>query len=655
MEACVHSIRQRYQRLSTDQSALIRNPFVNFNADDLEARDFDSRFVRPPGYQQLVTNLMEIPNGLISGSRGSGKTMVLRSLSYEVRRHSTNEPRPIQFIGCYINLSRFGFDRMSHDRISSHEQQAIFSFYLGRVIFLKMISVLEDLAQDGLYSRLRDVIPQMATHLSLESNPNTTAEDLKQAISQQMLTIDRELNQPTPSLTASVSTFSVLNINQWMAVVWAGFADIKPRLFLLLDQYEILSATQQRVVNAWIKGRVEGLEFKIGVRPDGVKTTLIGNTQETLEAGHDFLFQPLDRYYMEKKAQYRIFLREVAERLMNPGGMRTGGRSKIERLLSSSSELEEAREAVPDGTAYDRRPHVRAFRNRLAIEGLSDLEIENAVSAVKVEHNPLIEKLAMLLVLRGQSLDSVRGVVEELRSGSPQSSTRYLFQKNSLALLFQLLHESRRAKQYAGFRLFADLSNGAVRNFLVLCQYAFQNFRFESPNEFPEIIAPKFQSAAAGKHAEDLLKAVTAIPKDGLLLRRFVEDLGQLFRDRHLSMTLGEPEPTYFATNSSMLSERSRQLLETAVRHSVLQRREPMMWSGMRRTPDVFVLNRGMAPRFKISWRIRGRTVIPPEILDQLLSEKTDERKKALRWLHARTNPHARLRIQDVKQGRLFE
>jgi len=269
----------------------------------------------------------------------------------------------------------------------------------------------------------------------------------------------------------------------------------------------------------------------------------------------------------------------------------------------------------------------------------NDTQIENITKKFSYPENPLIEMLNILLLIRGESPDDIIRMMKRFLEGKKRSKEyskyKYLYDKNKVALLFHLAHDCRRSKRYYGFEAFCMLSSGIIRGFLELCYHTFNYaifYRLEDLINNGQI-GWDSQHKGALREATDFFDWIRSIPKFGSSVMSFIDSLGALFRSLHyVDERISEPEPTYFNVQHGTLSREAREILDIALMWSTLQQKEPMQ---PRETPgilpDVYLLNRILTPRYRISYRTRGRTDIRPKDLETLLLGDENGKKQVIR------------------------
>ena len=226
------------------------------------------------------------------GGRGTGKTTVLRCMSYEGQYalHG-NDPNSIplwDYYGMYYRVNTNRVTAFAGPEIDSQRWQKVFAHYLNLVLCDLAVSFIEwyqihapqqvVLTQDqctriskSLAIETATEIPLLAKNIGLaklrfESYINNIAEAEQIDLSMQAAPVDELFYQLRKSTV---------------------FSD--KRFFFLLDEYENFEDYQQQIVNTLIKHSGDLYSFKVSVRELGwrIRTTL--NENEQLVSPSDYV------------------------------------------------------------------------------------------------------------------------------------------------------------------------------------------------------------------------------------------------------------------------------------------------------------------------------------------------------------------------------
>ena len=323
----------------------------------------------------------------------------------------------------------------------------------------------------------------------------------------------------------------------------------------------------------------------------------------------------------------------------------------------------------------DRKWHWKRFTDFLRESAVSQKRIDQILSSLSYPENPIIEKLNMLLVYWGRSPDYVERLFKEYLEGKNKEYS-LLYEKNGLNLLFQLCNDYKVNKKYAGIDVFINLSSGIIRNAIELCNRSLNaayNYGYEKQdsNEVEMWHQDIGAQTQARLQFDDIQRIPGSHPKPvvtkrgteesigilGIEVQDLVSQLGTIFRNLHLDQFLIEPEQTHFETDYESLDEYSRQVIDTAVKYSYLQEKYPMSPRDIIDTKRKdFVLNRIFAPKFKISYKTRGRTYISAEQVEMLIKgNNTEKRKTRLEVVVGNSKKRRKLIMENGTQRTLLD
>ena len=316
-------------------------------------------------------------------------------------------------------------------------------------------------------------------------------------------------------------------------------------IYVLLDDANRLAKAQQSIVNTWIANRDHSLVcFKVSAERDGYKTMLTRDGG-LIEHPHDYSEVDVDELYTRSKSDYYKKVQLIAER----------------RLSLSSAPTKSIADFLPSDPREDAL--LEEFKSRAAEEW---------------------ERL-----------------------GEPGRKKDYVYRYAS-ARLFQHLRVSRQNKSYAGFENMVHISSGVIRDFLEPCYLMFdsQVSRMDQGASI-EAISVAVQNQVIRRYSEEfLLSKIEEVRKDlpseqwSVLnsLRVLLESLGRLFYER-----LHDPEARearlFSFTIRGQLPPELNDILQLGVRYRYFQRRTYSSKEGGGRE-NWYILNRRLCPVFKL-------------------------------------------------------
>lgn len=597
---------------------------------------------------------------LIFGGRGSGKTMILKSLTPEVviSRLNVNtfqdaKKKGINFFGIYFRLKKgslliydyhpiveMGFLQTKLEKNyesykslmaklennqSNNEPVLTAGINAAWVISLNEINLkilkttlqnLKKLEMENSITISRTEEEEVTKQIMNKLNPSYTSairtfNDLINFIEVELKKIERYLqNLALPSATPEVNWCQTgIDFLDDVYETLLSHIDVlkNTHIYLLLDEFENLRPFQQTIINEWIK-TARNFSVKVASKFEGMYTNMTQQGQP-LQDGQDYFSWELDYNLFDNKnkEQYQCLLVKICSNLLTIEGYK----EKDIRKILEEPKLELPREVI-------------------------DEEIKNIRETAGLQFSQ-------------EELSEYRNKLE-------------------IAAIFRLLRKKEkvegrksRKKIYAGFETYTYLSSGIIRIFLNLVGMAF----YKAEDEGVDVkngrkIPVDYQSWAAYVVSKAWLEKIPAnLEKYGEIMYQFIVDLGDIFRERLLhhptepeTLTIRVLDPLNLSS-SKVLSN----LLSYGVKESILyERKETSSMKpkhSSRPQPKEYVLNRIYSPTLEISYRPRwprGSEFTTSELISLLDHAQREETKRKLRQ-----RQHGGEKTEKEKMQSLFE
>jgi len=639
------------------KEARFANPFSDFNANYMSDESILKYWVKPEllfGHEAVGIDLVGKIPVVVQGGRGTGKTMLLRYLSYELQLKERQETEGLdqgfiesaKYLGVYYRFDGPKLSSFSNKNVPDVVWSTVFKNFIELIIGQKYIAMLNDLRRAGALNLSDDTEKSLCQDISENLFEKTQADnllDLKKIFRKLQYDIERFTERCTFGKTkfCPSEVIPAGNIIFQLPKSFCSYVkELQDKNFiLLLDEYENLTFDQQTILNTYIKHTQLPVTFRLGMRINGFRTYETLNENEFLREGADFRRILFEDILLSKSDEYRKLLKNIVEkRLKLHPQLEKLGLTDIESILGKSPSPEQEAKFLLE-TKIKQAHFKRASRFLKGTGRYGPKEIEKIIQDLAYPRNPIVEMLNILLLVRGTSpeeiKDMMRDFVENRKSSNEYKTYAYLYEKNKVALLFHLARDCRRPKRYFGFDTFCMLSSGIIRSFVELCYHTFNYAIFSELNQLKNgKISWESQHEGAVREARDFFDWMQSIPKYGSWVTLFVDSIGTLFKSLHYSdERIREPEPTYFNTRYDALDEKAKEILDVAVMWSTLQRiAEPMQPKAPDESlPDTYSINKILAPHYRISYRTRGRTDIKPEDLEVLITAPEEEKKKIIK------------------------
>jgi len=527
----------------------VLNDFGLLKAEDLqEGRLFDY-FAAPQYFESLKSRR----SCALIGGRGTGKTTVLRSLSYEGQR--ALEPDSLvsswAYIGLYMKVDTNRVRAFSGGGKPSDEWTRWFGHYLNLSLVTLVVKFLHWFERDS-GERLA-IAPTVFRRVSVALHlPDATSLDtLAAALDSGLTGLEASLN----NLRSVGADVRLSMSGQPVEILLEALGDSeqfrRKSFFFLIDEYENFSDEQQRVVNTLIKHRGANFAFKLGVRETGWRVRSTLDPDEHLTDPADYVRIDIDQQ-LEEPSAFASFAEQVCNSRLRriPDAAGTSIRS-IRDLLPGVSLEEEARILGVASRAQSIRKDYADEISGIKID-ISDFDLFFVHEWARAHDLPL------------------KAALQDYRENGTAWVGR--IDNYKYAGLF-LIRRGRRGirKHYAGWDTFTQLAGRNIRYLLELVEQALAR-HYKDAGNLDSPVPIDLQTEAAQAVGLKNLAELQGNERHGRELTRIVLALGRIFGVMAAEPFGHAPEVTEFRVTGSDSSERVHDLLEAGVRWLAFQR-----------------------------------------------------------------------------------
>ncbi|SDQ29826.1 hypothetical protein SAMN05428982_0521 [Pseudoxanthomonas sp. CF385] len=535
----------------------LADAFSNFRAEHNGAELFE-QFTQPGYFPELVT---EQPCFLIGG-RGTGKTTTLKSLSYKGRFALGNDqPKRLDqwgYVGIYLRINTGRVAAFQGPEASLPQWERIFGHYLNLLLSSAALDFFE------WYSRTHREFEQLSAQ-SLGSFSNsfsmpeaTSVADAIEKLKQRLITLETTVNSIGRSNSIDLTALGA-PIDALMDCLQASGILGKTTFFFLIDEFENLSAYQQRVVNTLIKHARPPYTFKIGVRELGIRERCTLNASELLVDPADFRRIDIAER-LTSDSDFENFAALVcARRIRSHGGTGVVSPGALIGIFQSLSPEEEA-DLLGLSKTFD-------STNQIILLTLS------GKARARYESMSQLERYC-LYVLEGSSIDSLQSAM----TSEDFKAWKTRFENYKTSMLFTI--KSRKSgirKYYCGWKVICKLASGNIRYLLELVHRSIQmQLDASNSSSFQGLVSAEVQTRAAQYIGRKNLRELEGLSILGARVAKLVLSLGRIFQVMAEDPVGHTAEITQFdlVSNDDLGSSAiTRELLENAVMHLALIRR----------------------------------------------------------------------------------
>jgi hypothetical protein len=664
------------------------NPFAPIRAADYTDAQINNLWVELGAAK--IASILE-PRSAVSkyilGSKGSGKTHLLRYHSYQVARLRTPKKPGMAIVencGCLaVFLRTTNMDAGRFDLPGGHVAawQQLFSIHLELRLADLVIDALRDISSTEPNATFNDkhLLGHLGKTISDESFTRlTTISHLQEWISKWLRTIDDSIN--AAAFTGKIDLrlpFSIgglclplgASLRSWSL----AFSDFN--LIYILDEIENLSEQQQEVINTLVRYAEARAAFRITGRLYARKTlATIAGGEENRE-GSEFKVTRLDDILRATK-KYSEFAQLFLAKRMGIPSPRQHKKNIIGRF-DPRSIFEEL-----DFDAYINRfltpandaRFVRAFRD--AMSRSRDPAVQSSQVASEIieiltaDVPPILQRLNVLLFCKkfksANKANVVAGKIREecfsyiQRGGVSRSSYATAVGHWKWDLFAQLCRESKRRDAvvpYAGFETFVTMSAHNPRNLLVLWGKVYEVASFK---EFDMTTGAKLpvdiQTEAASEAARFAFDGDSNYGHRSDQARDATSRLAEVLRTARYALNIPEVSPLAVSFHTDELSQAGRQTLESALNYSLLiEISEGRPDRNNQRILKKIQLNPMLSARWGLPIGRRGDLSLSAEMVHAIFDPTAkDEFEVLLRQASAKWNfpfsPHPK----NLRQENLF-
>ena len=614
-------------------------------AEEIGNRVFDY-FAMPA--QSFYTRLMKNKAAVLIGGRGTGKTMVLKSMAFEYKMNSTSSQEcwvNDLYIGCYIRIDTNIVSNFRGRGLNADTWGALFAHYFNLRVVQQIVKTLKVMIHGNFVSEdcLRDLITRYS-EIMAEETIDYTIKWIENRIRRQLDELVRYINNfnkfECPTLINNGMLIFELcdilgDITEFNNKTW----------FILLDEFENLDENQQRIINTLIKANQPPVIFKIALRPGGWWTQQTLSLTESLEEIADYDLIDYQNDFSDE--DYKKLLIEAFNKSLALNGIVNETFLDVRNLLPEMIPEDEARriESKSKRTAVY-RDRINEFINRFA----QDFEERESLKSILITpEDPLRTRFNLVLLDRGVD-------PHILAKQLVANSSTYLeaYRHNRVGTLFLFCSDFRTKKTYSGFETFVLLSSKIMRNFVSLFS---RTWELSLDKEFTLGEPLPFEYDAQSKAAYDVSRnkvfEINSYATIGPVLWSFANHLGRVFEKLNKDERQSQPERNHFGIKGQP-SEKAESILRGALLNSVLQEAPATKIRSDAVRGKDYLLNRIYCPYYNMSYRKMHKLEFDLKDFELLLMGNEDEKRQTFSAI-IKNNTRTQMTDNEMKQLSLFD
>ncbi len=598
----------------SDQLKNLNALFGSYRAEWLKGKIYDF-FTEPSYFVALKDNRPCI----LQGGRGTGKTTVLKGLSYQGQYALHNSNLEIfdcsDFIGIYIKIKTNHVRAFIGGDIDNARWQKIFGHYFNLVICREILNFIE--WHRKISNSDQELSPRVCKLISkslIIKEECNSFQHLLELVDTNMYEFQSKINNVAECNSIELSmSGDPINIVTEHAINLEQFNN--KMFYILIDEYENLEDNQQQLINTLIKHSTEYYTFKVGVRELGwrIKHTL--NKDELLHDPADYVL-----INIEKRLTEESDFSNFAKRVCQP---------RIQQLIEEKSEKFTIEESLVNLSYEDEAIKLKVKDTELFKEYL---KLPKAIKQ-KIED---LSPLYIYFIFYWASLHSVNftEMIADYLKNKKAWDTRYNTYK------YEMLFKIRKGrgmvgiqKYYSGWNTYVKLANGNIRYLMDLVYRAYEKHISDGFN-LPIPVSHESQTFAAQAVGLKNLTELEGLWKNGAQLTRLLLGFGRIFNVLASEEIKSRPELVQFSISENT-SKECDEIINAAVMNLALIRIPGNKLSDQNTTRDyIYAIHPIFAPYFVFSYRRkRNMNITEKEFLGVI-----NEPKKYIKEILAKSN-----------------
>ena len=576
---------------------MIKNPFdvtkaVDYTDDDIYKYwvDLDKG---DHGFEGLIEPESLMPK-IIVGSKGSGKTHVMKYFSYElqkIRCKAESETMQIglakeKFIGVYIRCSGFNSDKFSGKGVSDDIWATLYSYFWELWIGERLLDVLIDLRNNNVLGEVNEptIVADILKMFLKHKDGINSFEELNDYFLELQKNVDYEVqnfmfeDQDKPKveilLTHRQLTYGIPELLKSKVKFFSN-----KYILYLVDELENFSITQQQLIQTLIREKPVACTFRIGTRPYGIRTLKTLKGVEENRDGSEFKGVVLDEF-LRNYQRYNEYVINILENRLRNSGISLARDYKLVDLFEMQTN-DDILHAVAEKKDKQSRSALATLSSNLKKLNISNDAINIIMTNITFDQDILLERTNILLMYRAiknWKRDKAESSLVYASSEIADSMKRYMEAKDSNTLhakvlekykkdlIDNLAREGRVEIPYNGLDKLIDLSCGTPRTILCLLKAAFNNQYYNTGKiPFEEGRKLSIRSQRIGiESTYDWFFEENRIPSQNKVRATdAITRMGDYLRKARFSDVPPQCNINIFSLNVSELSEEARNVFES--------------------------------------------------------------------------------------------
>lgn len=625
------------------------NPFDITKAVDFTNEEIATHWVNinGNGFEGLLKPTSPMPI-IIRGSKGSGKTHIMRYFSYELQkiRHKEDLKGGLEqdkFIGIYIRCSGFNAEMFSGKGYNEDIWATIHSYFWELWIGELLLSNLIDLRNHDILTEedeliITDKIENLFNSLG-ENPPSRNFHELKNKFvklqNEVVYEIQNFIFKPNRVLKIDIQLSPTKITYGIPSILKENVIFFKNKCVLyLIDELENFSKPQQQLVQSLLREKPNSCSFRIGSRLHGIRTYQILGGIEENRPGAEFEEIILDEFLRELDG-YKDFVLKICENRLQLSGY--PDYQSFQSLIAVET-TDKLIDRILKRKSTQNKTHLTRLSKELKKAKISEDIISKIICNLAYDDDIVLERIKLLLFYRYWRKKSI-GLLDEsyricqsakqfIATKDVTSEFAKVLDKFKFDIIDSLARDANIDIPYYGFDKLVQLSCGTPRTMLNLLKYAFNNDYFNYGNlPFTNNHKLSINSQQAGIDStikwffeENRIPSYNGIKPTDAVIR-----LGNYLRELRFSDVPSQCSIGIFSVNLEELNYNTREVFNQLVNHSYIIEVKSRREKNNNNKVKVFQLNHILLPKWELPLGKRGLIELNKELAEAIFSFENPE------------------------------
>ena len=633
---------------------MVNNPFDITKAVDYTDEEILKFWVDLDG--NGFRNIMK-PNSampiIIKGSKGSGKTHIMKYYSYELQKiRSKSEGVSLvdylnreKFVGVYIRCSGFNAEQFDGKGVPNEMWKMLYAYFWELWVGERIVALLTDLQVNGVIGNENDKsLVQKVLDLFLQP---VECDKTLDALRNLFLRMQKEILYEIQNFIFENRDKPQINILLAPNSITYGMPNIieseiqffhDKRIMYLVDELENFSESQQELIQLLLREKPISCTFRIGTRPYGIRTYKILGGEEENHEGSEFEMMSLGEELRNNK-RYHEYVTQICKKRIMHAVFDMPESFALEELIENQTT-----EDIIELVYSKKESQSRSYMNKLLGDlkkyinknKIQECSADGLVERLYFDEDKIIERTNVFLMyqrLKDEKKDLLAEIDVICKSARTYNDTKdtqtehwaYL-DKHKQDVIDTIAREGKVAIPYNGLKRLIDLSCGTPRTILRMLKTAFNKQYFNTgqiPFEGSRKLTIKAQNEAI-EETGDWFFEENRIPSVSInrpldAARR----IGNFLQNIRFTSLPPQCSISIFSIDTTELSEEAREVFEILIKYSYI------IQTGERREKNTdnrgftYQLNTILLPKWELALAKRGQVDITSAEAEVLLLNKS--------------------------------